>query len=249
MKRSQFCKAMFAALACASSVTAVAATTPTPTGPVGLNVKVGGVISPGSCTPESGAVSFDMKKIRPTALLEKAATPLAAAAQPLVIKCDGGDTAVMLSVAGAVMAAVASDKELTHASAGINAGAKSGYIYDLVDAKDSSKRIGRYAFQFRNFRYKTAASTTAASDAVVVTSTDKVTWAKAAETATNAAQLKADGSSYLTFADPATPAVPVRASVFSGNVVIGAALQPKSELVITDDLTFRGETTITLAYL
>jgi hypothetical protein len=53
----------------------------------------------------------------------------------------------------------------------------------------------------------------------------------------------------VSFADPATPAVPVSASLFDGDIMIGAVIQPKSALTLNTDLSFRGETTITLSYL
>lgn len=245
MKHSHFPKLLFVALACAAGAAASAAT-PAATG--SLNVVVGGVISPGSCTPASGAISFDMKKVGPASLKNAAETPLAPIVQPLSIKCDG-DASVALSVAGTVKAATASDAALDHRGTGIRAEAQKGYIYDLVDAATSTARIGRYVFQFRNFRYTTAAASSAAAKALVVTSNDKTAWTNAADSAANAGQLKADGSSFVTFVDPAAPTVPIAASLFSGDIVVGAVIQPKSELKLNDELTFRGETTITLSYL
>lgn len=245
MKHSHTRKILFAVLACAGSAAASAQNAPAPST---LNVAVGGVISPGSCTPTSGAIAFDMKKINPASLKDKAETPLAPIVQPLSIKCDG-DAAVALSVAGTVKAPTPSDAALDHKATGIQAEAKKGYIYDLVDAATSTTRIGRYVFQFRNFQYTTAAANGKQAKALVVTSSDRAAWANAADTAANAAQLKSDGTTYVTFADPATPTVPVSASLFNGDIVIGAVIQPKSELTINTDLTFRGETTITLSYL
>lgn len=250
MKHFHSSKILFAALACAAGTTASAANPPAAaSAPTALNVKVSGVISPGSCTPTSGAISFDMKKVSPASLKDDAETPLAPIVQPLSIKCDGGDAAVALSVAGTVKAAIISEDALNHKATGISAGAKKGYIYDLVDAATSATRIGRYVFQFRNFRYTAAAANGVAAAALVVTSPDRAAWTSAANTAANAAQLKSDGSSFVSFADPATPDVPVSASLFSGDIVIGAVIQPKSALTLNNDLAFRGETTITLSYL
>ncbi|MFY2995830.1 hypothetical protein ACOTH8_21145 [Achromobacter xylosoxidans] len=250
MKHFQIRKILFAVLACAGFATASAQNAPAAApAPSTLNVAVGGVISPGSCAPTSGAISFDMKKINPASLKEKVETPLAPIVQPLSIKCDGGDAAVALSVAGTVKAATPSDNALEHKATGIQAEAKKGYIYDLVDAATSTTRIGRYVFQFRNFQYTIGATNSKPAKALVVTSSDRAAWATAADTAANAAQLKSDGTTYVTFADLATPTVPVSASLFNGDIVIGAVIQPKSELTINNDLTFRGETTITLSYL
>lgn len=217
--------------------------------PAGLNVSVGGVISPGSCTPTSNAVSFDIKKINPNSLKEKAETPLAPIVQPLSIKCDGGDAAVTLSVTGALMAPKESEEALDHKSTGIKADAKKGYIYDLVDSATATSRIGRYVFQFRDFSFTTAAANGKPEKALIASSVDRAAWATAADTAANAAQLKSDGSTYVTFVAADKTGVPVTASLFSGNIVVGAVISPKSELKLNDNLTFRGETTITLSYL
>lgn len=189
-----------------------------------------------------------MKKINPASLKEKAETPLAPIVQPLSIKCDGGDASVALSVAGTLKAPTASDTALDHKATGIQAEARRLHLR-LVDAATSTTRIGRYVFQFRNFQYTTAAATGTQAKALVVTSSDRAAWTNAADTAANAAQLKSDGTTYVTFSDPATPTVPVSASLFNGDIVIGAVIRPKSELTINTDLTFRGETTITLSYL
>lgn len=250
MKHCYTRKLLFAALAFAGGATASAQNAPAAApAPSTLNVTVGGLISPGSCTPTSGAISFDMTKINPASLKDKTETPLAPIVQPLSIKCDGGDAAVALSVAGTVKAAKPSDTALDHKATGIQAEAKKGYIYDLVDVATSNTRIGRYLFQFRNFQYTAAAANSKPTKALVVTSSDRAAWANAADTAANAAQLKSDGTTYVTFADPATPTVPVSASLFNGDIVVGAVIQPKSELTINTDLAFRGETTITLSYL
>ncbi|CAB3892246.1 MAG: hypothetical protein ACWGIK_01205 [Achromobacter pulmonis] len=253
MNHLQSSKILLAALACAAgAVTSVdaSAAPSAPAGTAGLNVAVGGVITPGSCTPAAKSVAFDLKKINPASLKEKAETPLAPIVQPLSIKCDGGDAAVALSVTGALKAAKAYDESLDHKATGIRAASKKGYIYDLVDAATATNRIGRYVFQFRNFRYTTAAATDGkAVKALVASSEDRAAWSTAADTDENAAQLKSDGSNYVTFVDAATPTVPVRASLFDGDIVIGAVVSPKSELTLNDNLTFRGEATITLSYL
>ncbi|MFY4258920.1 hypothetical protein ACOTCG_15090 [Achromobacter xylosoxidans] len=252
MKQIQSRHLLFAILACAASAAASAqSSTATPTAaatPSTLNVAVGGVISPGSCTPASSAIAFDLNKINPTSLKDKAETPLAPIVQDLSIKCDG-DTSVALSVAGTAKAAAPSDAAFDHKATGIQAEAKKGYIYDLVDVATTTKRIGRYVFQFRNFTYTTSADNAKALKATVVTSSDRASWTSVAETTANAAQLKSDGSTFVSFANPATPAVPVSAKEFDGSIVIGAAIVPKSELTINDELKFRGETTITLSYL
>ncbi|MCD0504410.1 hypothetical protein LPZ50_15490, partial [Bordetella petrii] len=67
--------------------------------------------------------------------------------------------------------------------------------------------------------------------ALVVTSSDRAAWASAADTAAKAAQLKSDGTTFVTFADPATPTVPVSASLFNGDIVIGATIQPGAATV------------------
>lgn len=247
MKHQHSSKILFAALACAAAATASTANAQ-PASPAALQVKVGGVITPGSCTPAADALAFDMKKVNPASLKEKAETPLAPIVQRLSITCQG-DAGVALSVAGTARAATASEDALDHKGAGISAEAKKGYIYDLVDAATSNTRIGRYVFQFRNFSYTTAAANGTAAKAVVVSSSDKAAWTNAADTAANAAQLKSDGTSFVSFADPATPTVPVSASLFDGDIMIGAVIQPKSALTLNTDLTFRGETTITLSYL
>ncbi len=250
MKHPHSSKILFAALACAAAATVSTAHAQATkaAAPAALQVKVGGVITPGSCTPAADALSFDMKKLNPASLKDNAETPLAPIVQRLSIKCQG-DAAVALSVAGTAKAATVSEDALDHKATGINAEAKKGYIYDLVDAATSNTRIGRYVFQFRNFSYTTAAANGTAAKAVVVSSNDKAAWTNAADTAANAAQLKSDGTSYVSFADPATPAVPVSASLFDGDIMIGAVILPKSALTLNTDLSFRGETTITLSYL
>ena len=162
MNHLQSSKILLAALACAAGAVAsvdASAAPSAPAGTAGLNVAVGGVITPGSCTPAAKSVAFDLKKINPTSLKEKAETPLAPIVQPLSIKCDGGDAAVALSVTGALKAAKAYDESLDHKATGIRAASKKGYIYDLVDVATATNRIGRCVFQFRNVRYTTAAAT------------------------------------------------------------------------------------------
>lgn len=248
MKQIQIRHLLFVMLACSGGAVASAQTAPAAATPATLNVAVGGVISPGSCTPASSAIAFDLNKINPASLKDKAETPIAPIVQALSIKCDG-DAAVALSVAGAAKAATPSEAALDHKATGIQAEAKKGYIYDLVDVATATKRIGRYAFQFRNFTYTTSADNAKPLKAGVVTSSDRASWTLAADTAANAAQLKSDGSTFVSFVDPGTPAVPVSAKEFNGSIVIGAAILPKSELTINDELKFRGETTITLSYL
>ena len=63
-----------------------------------------------------------------------------------------------MSVGGSSNLAVPDENGLKHTATGIVAEAKKGYIYDLVDQATSKERIGRYVFQFRNFRYTTTAA-------------------------------------------------------------------------------------------
>jgi len=248
MKQIQIRHLLFVMLACSGGAVASAQTAPAAATPATLNVAVGGVISPGSCTPASSAIAFDLNKINPASLKDKIETPIAPIVQALSITCDG-NTAIALSVAGSAKAATPLDTAFDHKATGIQAEAKKGYIYDLVDVDTATKRIGRYVFQFRNFTYTTTADEAKPQKAAVVTSSNRTSWTTATDTEANAAQLKSDGSNFVSFADPKTPAVPVSAKEFDGSIVIGAAIVPKSELTINDELKFRGETTITLSYL
>ena len=156
-----------------------------------------------------------------------------------------------MSVGGSSNLAVPDENGLKHTATGIVAEAK-GYIYDLVDQATSKERIGRYVFQFRNFRYDHGRERKS-TKTVVVTSADKATWATAADTATHASQLKSDGSTFVTFAESGQSTVPVAAKEFSGDIVIGAVIQSKTALKealkISSDLAFYGTTTLVLSYI
>ncbi len=261
MKHIQYSKILRAVLACAAGVAVVvpivataqstgAASTPAAAGSatVNLNVAVGGTLTPGSCTPDAGDVNFNLNKINVDSLRDKTETPLAPIVQSLTIKCDA-DTRVALSARGDTNLPVASETGLTHVATGIVAEAKKGYIYDLVDQATSKERIGRYVLQFRDFRYTTGSSNGTPLKALVVTSADKNTWVNAADSVAHASQLKADGSTFVSFAAEGKVSEAVMAKLFTGNIVIGAVILPKSQLKVNADLAFHGTTIITLSYI
>lgn len=269
MKHIQSSKILLALLACAAGVATVvsmpaAAQSDAPAAaaagapgaasvPSSLNVAVGGTITPGSCKPTLAEIKFNETKVNGNSLKETAETPLPPVVQSFSITCESGDAAIALSVGGSSNLAVPEETGLTHTATGIVAEAKKGYIYDLVDQATSKERIGRYVFQFRNFRYTTTAANGKSTKTVVVTSADKATWATAADTATHASQLKSDGSTFVTFAESGQSTVPVAAKEFSGDIVIGAVIQPKTALKaalkISSDLAFYGTTTLVLSYI
>ena len=198
-------------------------------------------------------IKFNETKVNVDSLKDTAETPLPPAVQSFSITCESGDAAIALSVGGSSNLAVPDENGLKHTATGIVAEAKKGYIYDLVDQATSKERIGRYVFQFRNFRYTTTAANGKSTKTVVVTSADKATWATAADTATHASQLKSDGSTFVTFAESGQSTVPVAAKEFSGDIVIGAVIQSKTALKealkISSDLAFYGTTTLVLSYI
>ena len=208
---------------------------------------------PGSCKPTLAEIKFNETKVNVDSLKDTAETPLPPAVQSFSITCESGDAAIALSVGGSSNLAVPDENGLKHTATGIVAEAKKGYIYDLVDQATSKERIGRYVFQFRNFRYTTTAANGKSTKTVVVTSADKATWATAADTATHASQLKSDGSTFVTFAESGQSTVPVAAKEFSGDIVIGAVIQSKTALKealkISSDLAFYGTTTLVLSYI
>jgi hypothetical protein len=85
---------------------------------------------------------------------------------------------------------------------------------------------------------------------VVIKSDDKVSWSYSDNlNGWDTAQLKRDGSNYVSFADTKANTVPVLASTFEGDLMISPLILAKKDLKLTGDLKFEGGATITLNYL
>ena len=125
--------------------------------PSSLNVAVGGTITPGSCKPTLAEIKFNETKVNVDSLKDTAETPLPPAVQSFSITCESGDAAIALSVGGSSNLAVPDENGLKHTATGIVAEAKRLYLRSGRPAT-SKERIGRYVFQFRNFRYTTTAA-------------------------------------------------------------------------------------------
>ncbi|MEK6290397.1 MAG: hypothetical protein V4793_03240 [Paraburkholderia tropica] len=241
-------KILLAALTGVTSATVAAVPPVAPQTSSAIQLSVGGVISPGSCTIAQGPLAFDMKAINAASLSKKDETPIAPLSSKLSITCGSANASFTLSVSNTNKSStVPVTTQLTHAGTGIKA--DQAYVYDLFNPAEGNKRIGRYAFQFRDFTYKKMGEGETRQKALVVTSADKVTWANGADTDANSGQLKNDGSTYVSFADKAATGTPVRANSFEGNIVVGAVIRPTSEFSTANELSFEGSATITLTYL
>ncbi len=230
---------LFAALlACAASAGAMAQATPS------FKITVSGTITPGSCKPESGDLTFDMKNINPKSLNNDKMTQLPMILQKVKITCTA-DTSIALSAQTTASAATAPTGNLEHTQAGTSTYPQSQY--DLVD--DNKNRAGVFAMQFRNFSYTGGGTGASTNKAVIIKSTDKNSWSTAASNGWDAWQLKTNGSDYLSFASPTADTTPVLASTFEGELIVAPAILPKKDLKLTGDLKISGGATITLNYL
>lgn len=234
---------LFAALlACAASTGAVAQSAAP-----SFKINVTGTIAPGSCTPSSGDLTFDMKSINPKSLNTDALTPLKGLTNKIKITCTA-DTSIALNIASATKSPQAYAANMEHSLENIKATPE--YLYDLVDTANGNKRVGVYGMQFRNFTYTGGGTGSVVTKAVIISSGDKKTWAANTNlTDWYMGQLKNNGSSYVSFSDAATSTTPVLASVYEGDLVLAPQILPKKDLTITGDLKFEGGATITLNYL
>lgn len=241
-------KFLLATLTGVTSAMVAAAPPVAPPATAAFQLNVGGVISPGSCTIAQGPLVFDMNAIDSASLSKKDETPIAPLSSKLSITCGSANAAFALSVTAANKSSTTTPvtTQLAHMSTGIKA--DQVYVYDLVSSTDGT-RVGRYAFQFRDFTYQKTGAGETSHKAQVITSSDRATWANAANTDANSGQLKNDGTTFVSFADPAATSTPVRANIFEGNVVIGAVIRPTSEFSTANELSFQGAATITLTYL
>ncbi|MBB1627539.1 hypothetical protein [Achromobacter sp. UMC71] len=238
---------LFAALvACAASAGALAQTAPAAA--PSFKITVTGTIAPGSCTPSSGDLTFDMKSINPKSLNADKVTTLSGITQKVKITCTA-DTAIALNVTGSTKASgKAYGSNMDNHPAGTSTYEAS--LYDLVNPSDSNSRVGVYAMQFRNFTYTGGGTGSVATKAVVIKSDDKVSWSYSDNlNGWDTAQLKRDGSNYVSFADTKANTVPVLASTFEGDLMISPLILAKKDLKLTGDLKFEGGATITLNYL
>ncbi|MFV7425498.1 hypothetical protein ACNPNN_20750 [Stenotrophomonas geniculata] len=212
-----------------------------------FKINVTGTIAPGSCTPVTGDLTFDMKSINPRSLNNDAVTMLAGITNKVKITCTA-DTAIALNVTGSTKAPGTYGSNVEDHPAGMSTSAAN--VFDLVNPADGNKRVGVYLMQFRNFTYTGAAAGAVTAPAAVVKSTDKVTWSHSSSlNAWDSQQLKPDGSNYLSFADMNAKTAPVRASVFEGELVVAPTILAKKQLALTGDLKFEGGAVITLSYL
>lgn len=240
---SKFLAALFV---CATSASALAQTAPAAAPSFKINVT--GAIAPGSCTPASGALTFDMKSINPKSLNADKVTELPNVSNKVKITCTA-DTAIALNVTSSTTApAKWGSTEMKNHKGGVSTYEPS--LYDLVDPADGNKRVGVYAMQLRNFVYTGGGTGSKPTKANVIKSDDKASWAYVADlNGWDTAQLKRDGSNYLSFSDDATNTVPVLASVFEGDLVVVPLMLAKKDLKLIGDLKFEGSATITLNYL
>lgn len=234
-----------AVLACITSIGAMAQTAPAAAPSFKINVT--GTIAPGSCTPAASALTFDMKNINPKSLNVDKVTMLPALTNKVKITCTA-DTAIALNVTSSTSAPAKWDSELKNHPQGVSTREPS--LYDLVDPADGNKRIGVYGMQFRNFMYTGGGTGSTPTKASVIKSDDKVSWSYTSDqNGWDTAQLKRDGSNYVSFSDEKTQTVPALASVFEGELLIAPLILAKKDLKLTGDLKFEGGATITLNYL
>ncbi len=225
-------------LACAASAGAMAEPAPS------FKINVSGTITPGSCKPETGDLTFDMKNINPKSLSNDKMNQLSTIVNKVKITCTA-DTSIALSAVTTATSTAAPLGNLEHTQAGTSTYPASQY--DLVD--DSKNRVGVFAMQFRNFTYTGGGTGASTNKAVIIKSTDKNSWATAASNAWDAWQLKTNGTDYLSFASPTADTTPVLASTFEGELIVAPVILAKKDLKMTGDLKFSGGATITLNYL
>lgn len=236
-------KLFVALVACAASTGALAQTAAP-----SFKINVTGTITPGSCTPASGDLTFDMKRINPTSLNADKVTMLSGITQKVKITCTA-DTAIALNVTGSTKASGKNyGSNMDNHPAGTSTYEAS--LHDLVNPTDGNSRVGVYAMQFRNFTYTGGGTGSVPTKAAVIKSDDKVSWSYADNlNGWDTAQLKRDGSNYVSFADTKANTIPVLASVFEGDLMISPLILAKKDLKLTGDLKFEGGATITLNYL
>lgn len=239
-------KLLAALLACAASTGALAQTAPAAAPSFKINVT--GTITPGSCTPASGDLTFDMKSINPKSLNNDKVTMLSGITNKIKITCTA-DTAIALNVTGYTKASKTYGSNMESHPAGTSTTEDS--LYDLVNPADGNSRVGVYAMQFRNFVYTGGGTGAVASKAEIIKSDDKNSWSNntSSPNGWNTAQLKKDGSNYVSFADPKANTTPVLASTFEGELMLAPLILAKKDLKLTGDLKFEGGATITLNYL
>lgn len=236
-----------ALLTCAVSTAAMAADpAPKPSATPSFEIKVTGTIKPGSCTPQQPTLVYKTDDLTPSGLNNTTVTMLKGMSSNISIACTA-DTAIALSATANSNTSTPFATDINNHPSGFST--QKPYLYDLVDTTTNT-RVGVYGFQFRNFKYQGGGKTSTLSPAVVVTSGDKATWATDSNLNNwNVAQLKNDGTTYVSFADPASPTKPVLASLYQGEILVAPTLRPKQEMTLTGDLAFQGSTTITLSYL
>ena len=234
-------------LASAASAGAMAQQSAAPS----FNVKVTGTITPGSCSPASNELLFNMGDIDPAGLKVSEVTQQKAITQPITITCTA-DTAIALSVTGSRKAAGAAYAvDMTHLVGAGQIQAAAAYLFDLLDPNNNNARVGVYAMQLRGFKYTGGGEGAVTKDAVVINSADKgATWAANTDmTAWYMGQWKVDGSNLLSFATTEANTTPVAAKTFTGSLVIAPQILPKKDIKITGELKFEGGATITLTYI
>lgn len=237
-------KLLAALLACAASTGALAQNAPAAAPSFKINVT--GTITPGSCTPASGDLTFDMKSINPKSLNNDKVTMLSGITNKIKITCTA-DTAIALNVTGYTKASKAYGSNMEHPS---GTKTETYSLYDLVNPADGNSPVGVYAMQFRNFQYTGNGVGAVTTKADIIKSTDKSSWTNNADqTGWNNAQLAKDGSNYISFADPKANTTPVLASTFEGELMLAPLILAKKDLKLTGDLKFEGGATITLNYL
>ncbi|ALX85409.1 hypothetical protein APT56_20630 [Achromobacter denitrificans] len=241
-------KLLSALLACAASTSVMAQAAAPQAAAPSFKINVTGTIAPGSCTPASGALTFDMKSINPKSLNNDKLTMLSAISNTIKITCTA-DTAIALNVTGYTKAPTAFGSNVNDHPAGMSTYEVS--LYDLVNPADNNSRVGVFGMQFRDFTYTGGGSGSVASKAEIIKSDDKNSWSNntSSPNGWDTAQLKKDGSNFISFADPKANTTPVLASVFEGKLVLAPTILAKKDLKLTGDLKFEGGATITLNYL
>ncbi|WP_186182708.1 DUF1120 domain-containing protein [Burkholderia gladioli] len=248
--KHQSSKLVVAILSAVSTAAMAADPAPTPAataaGAPTFEIKVTGTIKPGSCTPQQATLAYKLDDLTPSGLNNTDVTMLPGKSNNISITCTA-DTAIALSATSSSNIGTPYKQDINNHKAGFSS--HKGYLYDLVDSS-TNKRVGVYGFQFRNFKYQGGGQTSALSPAVVVTSADKASWSTDSNLNNwDVAQLKNDGTSYVSFADPGAAGKPVLASLYQGEILVAPTISPKQELTLTGELAFQGSTTITLSYL
>lgn len=235
-------KLLASLLTCAATTAVAQSSTPT------FKINITGTIAPGSCIPSSGTVTFDMKTINPNSLNNDKETMLNGISNPIKITCTA-DTAIALNVTGYTKGPGEYQKDMPNHPAGMSTWY--GALYDLVNPADNNSRIGVYAMQFRDFTYSGGGAGSVVSKAEIITSDDKNSWVNKTSDPNgwNTAQLKKNGSNFISFADPKANTTPVLASEFEGKLILAPMFLAKKDLKLKGDVKFEGGATITLNYL